>query len=224
MKIMFLGTGAADWDIREHKAMKGFRRNSSALIDNCLLIDPGPNVLDALFAFGKKAENIKYIINTHKHSDHYCEETVARLKNAVLYEMKAGEIKELGKYTVFALRANHSTCDEAVHFIISDGEKRLFYGLDGAWLLYDEVSAIKSAMIDFAVFDATIGHIPGDYCIFEHNNLDMVLEMKRSLNSYIKRFCISHMARTLHKTHEEIEVEMKRHSIEVAFDGYETEI
>ena len=224
MKIMFLGTGAADWDIREHKAMKGFRRNAAALIDDCLLIDPGPNVLDALLAFGKKAENIKYIINTHKHSDHYCEETVARLKNAVLYEMTAGQINELGKYTISALQANHFTCDKAVHFIISDGKKRLFYGLDGAWLLGDEVAAIKSAMIDFAVFDATVGHIPGDYRIFEHNNLDMVLEMKRSLNSYIKRFCISHMARTLHETHEELEAEMARHGIEVAFDGYETEI
>ena len=79
-------------------------------------------------------------------------------------------------------------------------------------------------MIDFAVFDATIGHIPGDYRIFVLFYLDMVLVINGSLISYIKRFCISHMARTLHKTHEEIEVEMKRHSIEVAFDGYETEI
>ncbi len=224
MRIMFLGTGAADWDIRKHKDMKGFRRNSAALIDDCFLIDPGPHVLDALSAFGKKAENIKYIINTHKHADHYCEETVSQLKNAVLYEMTAGGVEKLGKYTVTALPANHSTCSKAVHFILSDGEKRLFYGLDGAWLLYDEVSAIKSAMIDFAVFDATIGHIPGDYRIFEHNNLDMVLEMKRSLNSFIRRFCISHMARTLHNTQEEIEAEMKKYNVEVAFDGYETEI
>lgn len=224
MKIIFLGTGAADWDIREHKNMKGFRRNSAALIDDCLLIDPGPHVFDALSAFEKKAENIKYIINTHKHSDHYCEETVSRLDNAVLYGMTAGQTKKFGKYTVTALQANHSTCSKTVHFIISDGEKRLFYGLDGAWLLYDEVSAIKSAMIDFAVFDATIGHIPGDYRIFEHNNLDMVLEMKRSLNPYIKRFCISHMARTLHNTHDEIKAEMEKCDVEVAFDGYETEI
>ncbi len=224
MKIMFLGTGAADWNIHKHKDLKGFRRNSAALVDDCFLIDPGPNVLDALSTFGKKREDIKYIINTHKHSDHYCEETVSQLENAVLYTMEAGEIKKFGGYTVTALRANHSICREALHFIVSDGEKKLFYGLDGAWLLYDEVSAIKSATIDFAVFDATIGNIPGDYRIFEHNNLDMVLEMKRSLEPYIKRFCISHMARTLHNTHEELEKQMEQYDVEVAFDGYETEI
>ena len=46
--------------------------------------------------------------------------------------------------------------------IITDGERTLFYGLDGAWLLYDEVQAIKEYKPDFAVFDATIGDIDGD--------------------------------------------------------------
>ena len=51
MKITFLGTGAADWSYDMHKDVEGFRRNSSALIDNCLLIDPGPDVPNALSAF-----------------------------------------------------------------------------------------------------------------------------------------------------------------------------
>lgn len=221
MKILFLGTGAADWNIYEHRDLRGFRRNSSLLIDDCFLIDPGPNVSDALDTFGKKASDIQYIINTHKHSDHYCEETVSQLKNALLCTMTAGEERTIGHYTVTALKANHSTCKDALHFIIFDGKKRLFYGLDGAWLLYDEVAAIKSATIDYAVFDATIGNVPGDYRIFEHNNLDMVLEMKRSLEENIQRFCISHMARTLHRSHEELCVQMKKYDVEVAFDGYE---
>lgn len=224
MNILFLGTGAADWDINQHKDMEGFRRNASALIDNCLLIDPGPNVCDALAAFGKKAEDIRYILNTHTHADHYCEETVTKLKNATVKAVSDGEEKACGKYTVTALRGNHATCPGTQHFIISDGEKRLFYGLDGAWLLYEEVAAIKSAGVDFAVFDATIGDVPGDYRIFEHNNLAMVLEMKRTLQPYIRRFCISHMARTLHGTQKELEAQMMPFDIEVAFDGYETEI
>lgn len=223
MKITFLGTGAADWNIDEHKEIKGFRRNSSALIDDCLLIDPGPNVFDALSAFNKNPDDIKYIINTHKHLDHYCKETVSHLKNAVFYTMTANEVIEFGNYKISALMAHHSTCKNALHFIVSDGEKNLFYGLDGAWLLYDEVAAIKNTMIDFAVLDCTVGDIPGDFRIFEHNNINMVLEMKRTLQPYIKRFCISHMARTLHNTHEELVIQMKPHDIEVAFDGYETE-
>ena len=224
MKITFLGTGAADWRLQQHKDMEGFRRNSSVLIDDCLLIDPGPDVPDALSTFGKNVDQIKYIINTHKHSDHYNEQTLVALSKADFYPMDVGDVRTIGKYTVTALRANHSTCSDAVHFIISDGEKNLFYGLDGAWLMYDEVRAIKEYGIDLAIFDATIGDVPGDYRIFEHNNLNMVLEMKTSLEKYVKRFFISHMARTLHTSHNSLAEHMKKYNIEVAFDGCEIEV
>ena len=181
----------------------------------------GPN---ALQCFHKSRDQIKYILNTHRHVDHYSEETVFCLSHARFYPMRAGDVQSFDKYTVTALRANHSTCEDAVHFIISDGEKTLFYGLDGAWLMYDEVSAIKSNCIEFAVFDATIGDVPGDYRIFEHNNLNMVVEMKTTLEKYIKRFCISHMARTLHTSHDKIVDRMKPYGIDVAFDGCEIEI
>lgn len=223
MKITFLGTGAADWQKSDMKKLKFFRRNSSLLIDDTLLIDPGEYVPEALKTFKKNPDKIKYIICTHNHSDHFCEETVKSLKNAEFFETSAGTTKKIGRYTVTALPANHAV--STVHFIISDGEKHLFYGLDGAWLTYEEVEGIKEKMIDFAVFDATVGNIPGDYRVFEHNNLAMVLEMKKSLEKHIKRFCISHLAKTLHKTsHNVLSRNMKKHGIEVAFDGYETEI
>ena len=224
MKITFLGTGAADWSIKLHKEVKGFRRNSSALIDDCLLIDPGPDVMDALESFGKDVSKIKYIINTHKHSDHYNVETISKLSSADFFEFEAGSEKQIGNYHIAAYSANHSTCKDAVHFIINDGEKKIFYGLDAAWLMYDEVAAIKEQGIDYAVLDATIGDVPGDYRIFEHNNLNMIKEMKDSLKEYVKRFCISHMARTLHDSHEELVENMRKFDIEVAFDGMETEI
>lgn len=224
MKITFLGTGAADWKFHKHKDMEGFRHNSSLLIDDCLLVDPGPDVPNALQVFGKSFETIKYIINTHKHSDHYNEDTVRSLTQARFVPMRAGEVQRVGGYTVTALRANHSTCEDAVHFIISDGEKTLFYGLDGAWLMYDEVMAIKKSGIDLAILDATIGDVPGDYRIFEHNNLNMVTEMKTTLDPYVKRFLISHMARTLHTSHHELVERMKPHGIEVAYDGCEIEL
>jgi len=223
MKITFLGTGAADWIFSEHKNIEGVRRNSSLLVDDCLLIDPGPDVPNALLTFGKKASEIKYIINTHQHQDHFDESTVQGLSGAQFYPMASGDEMKLGKYTVFALPANHATCDGAVHFIITDGEKRLFYGLDGAWLTYAEVSAIKKNGIDLAVFDATVGEAMGDFRIFEHNDLHMVLDIKSSLDKYIKRVFISHMARTLHTTHRELAALMKPHGIEVAFDGCEVE-
>lgn len=224
MKITFLGTGAADWTAEKHRDLDGYRRNSSLLIDDCLLIDPGSNVPDALDVFGKDGSKITFVINTHRHTDHFCQKTLDSLENAEFFEFSAGDERQVGKYTVSAFAANHSTCREAVHFIISDGEKKLFYGLDGAWLLYDEIAAIKSQRPDYAVLDATVGDVPGDYRIFEHNNLDMVLIMQQSLKKYVGKFCISHMARTLHGTQSDLEKRMETYGIDVAFDGMETEI
>ena len=225
MKITFLGTGAADWH-EKREGLTEFRRFSSALIDGVLLIDPGPQILDALAEFGKDAAQIQYIINTHRHKDHYCEETVKALEaqGASLVDLNDGDCTEIGAYTVRAYAGNHSTCEKTVHFIISNGERTLFYGLDGAWLLYEEVQAIKKYKPDFAVFDATIGNIDGDYRIFEHNNLNMVLEMKKTLKPYIGRFAISHMARTLHTDHKSLSADMQAHGVAVAYDGWETEI
>lgn len=220
MKITFLGTGAADWNRQDHSTWPGFRRNASVLIDDILLIDPGPDVPDALVAFGKDPKNVQYIINTHKHSDHYSPETLAFLSHAVFTELEAGEECQVGPYKILALPANHSTCAKTVHFIISDGKKRIFYGLDGAWLLYDEYRAIRNAGIDLAVIDATIGFVDGDFRIFEHNNLNMVLEMKKTLDPWVHRWCISHMARTLHTDHDTLSATMATYGVETAFDGF----
>ena len=219
MKILFLGTGAADWS--QERDGKEFRRNSSALIDGCLLIDPGPGVIDAINEYSVDISMIKYILNTHRHEDHFNNDTLEILKtNGVeVFDFEEEEQKNIGKYKIKAVKANHPV--PTLHYIISDGKSRIFYGLDGAWLMYNEVQAIKEEKVDFAIFDATIGFIDGDYRIFEHNNLNMVLEMKKTLLPYIDRFCISHMARTLHDEHKVLEEQMRKHDVEVAFDGME---
>ena len=221
MKITFLGTGAADWPPEKPQFLNEYRRFSSALIDNCLLIDPGPQVMDALRELQIDANQIQYIINTHAHSDHFSQATVAALTSmgARFCPLADGESQTLGKYTVHAYRGNHGTCESTVHFIIHDGKNCIFYGLDGAWLLYDEVQAIKQFKPDLAVLDATIGNIDGDYRIFEHNNLWMVCQMQKTLLPYVGRFVISHLALTLHTDHKTLCEEMSHHNIIVACDG-----
>ena len=46
MELLFLGTGAADWNISKRVEGEFFRRFSSALVDGALLIDPGPHIFD----------------------------------------------------------------------------------------------------------------------------------------------------------------------------------
>jgi adenosylcobinamide kinase/adenosylcobinamide-phosphate guanylyltransferase len=224
MKIRFLGTGAADWPAKKPADAAEFRRLSSALIDGVLLIDPGPDVPDALARFGKDPTAIRTVLFTHRHGDHFCAATVEWLSGAALVPLQPGEERELDGFCVRALAANHPTAKSPVHFLIDDGERRLFYGLDGAWLLMDEVKAIQSRGVDLAVLDATVGDVPGDYRIFEHNNLNMVLEMQKTLSPFVKTFCISHMARTLHTDHNTLSEKMKKYDVITAYDGLSIEI
>ena len=222
MKILFLGTGAADYESADF-GTEGYRRNSSALIDEKILIDPGPCVPEAMKTFGVDIKKIKYVINTHTHYDHFNKVTLSFLEKngAEFIEFSDGETKSIDGYEITALKGNHSI--KVQHFLISDNKSRLFYGLDSAWLMYDEIMAIKKATVNFAVLDATIGFIEDDYRIFEHCNLNMIIEMQKSLKNHVKRFCVSHLAKTLHPDHKTVAKSLKPYEIEVAFDGFKTE-
>ncbi|MBE6675031.1 MAG: MBL fold metallo-hydrolase [Ruminococcaceae bacterium] len=222
MKILFLGTGAADFP-ENREGVDGFRRTSSALIDDTLLIDPGPWVMDAIKEFGVDVKKIKYILCTHKHEDHFCQETVDYLstQGAEFFETKDKDYLELGGYRIEAYKGNHTI--PVCHFIIKNGGTCLFYGLDGAWLQYEEIRAIWKHKPDLAVFDATVGFVEKDWRVFEHNNLNMVIEMKKSIDTDIKKYVISHMAYTLHTDHKTLASEMEKHGIITAYDGLEIE-
>lgn len=82
MKITFLGTAAATSfpltfcrcknceDARKFKG-KSIRKRSSLLIDDTILIDMGPDFLTALNMYNKDITKIKYLLQTHHHSDHF---------------------------------------------------------------------------------------------------------------------------------------------------------
>ena len=222
MKILFLGTGAADFP-QDKTGVVGFRRTASVLIDEKILIDPGPWVLDAIEEYGVDVSKIKYILNTHLHDDHYCQKTVDYLvsQGAQFIETKDKDVLTLDEYTVEAYKGNHTI--EVCHFIIKDGKKCLFYALDGAWLQYEEILAVWKNKPDLAVFDATVGFIEKDWRVFEHNNLQMVIEMKKSIDTDIKQYVISHMAYTLHTDHDTLSAEMEKHGFVTAYDGLEME-
>lgn len=223
MKLFFLGTGAADWPRKKKETDKFFRRNASVLIDECILIDPGPGVIDAIDEHAVDVTKIKYILNTHKHDDHFNSNTLKFLVDSGAEFIEVDDEREfnLDNYTIRSVRGNHPIT--TTHYLISDGKSCMFYGMDGAWLMYNEVQAIKESAVDLAVLDGTIGFIDGDYRIFEHNNLNMVLEMKKTLSPYVKRFCINHMAYTLYNDHETLASDMSRYGIDVAYDGMKIE-
>ena len=166
MKLEFLGTGAADFDINKRSDYKEFRRFSSALINDDLLIDPGPHIFD----YAEKTcqpnlfDGLKYIIVTHSHGDHFNVDTVKRLfeicpditlvGDKVLKERiiaKYTELSELtsmtpemmktvelGNYEISSLPANHTFS------LFGEDETRHYYVVEkssGKKLFYGADSA-----------------------------------------------------------------------------------
>jgi phosphoribosyl 1,2-cyclic phosphate phosphodiesterase len=81
MRLRFLGTAAAEGypdpfcdcdNCRQARARggKSLRRRSSVLIDETLLIDPGPDLLAVSLADGIPLVGLRYCLQTHEHDDH----------------------------------------------------------------------------------------------------------------------------------------------------------
>lgn len=199
MKITFIGTGAADWSVKL-RGTKGYRRFSSVLLGEDLLIDPGPHIFsfEEDFGYVNLFGNADDILLTHSHNDHlnpenlkilcragkrqlWCEEhaggTVQGIEGLHLHKLPLFNPVTVGKYTVTALPANHGTDipeEQALHFIIEQDGVRIFYGCDGAWIRRDTWYYMREFQYDLIVLDGTLGDDYGDYRIFEHNNLRMV--------------------------------------------------
>jgi len=81
MKLTFLGTAAANAypiafcrcrNCEQARSLGGpsLRARSSALINDDLLIDLGPDIMTAVFTHGRSLVNVRYCLQTHAHADH----------------------------------------------------------------------------------------------------------------------------------------------------------
>ena len=52
-RLLFLGTGAADWKMEHKETYPDFRRYSAALVNDDLLIDCGPHIFDFAESIGR---------------------------------------------------------------------------------------------------------------------------------------------------------------------------
>ncbi len=204
MKLSYIGTGAADWT-KEAGARDGvLRRFTCTLLDEEVLIDLAPTTPHELFAAGGALGQVTDVLYTHSHDDHYDYETLVSLakehpihvwaesafanripmcERLTIHPMHVGVTYQVGRYTVLPLAANHGIRqhpeERALHYIISDGEKRMFWGADGAWLLTETWRAIlKNKPYDRMILDGTLGEVVGDMRIFEHNSLAMIRAMR----------------------------------------------
>ena len=189
MKVTFLGTGAADCDIRAYRDGEFFRRNSSILINDDLLVDPNSHI----FHFAEKNgtpdlfKNVKNIIVTHSHGDHFTPETVEKLcvgKDCRIWADPACKRKlirvlgeettekisfvetarnrdyEIGGYKVTSLRSNHATEDpdeDTRLYLIEENGRILYYGCDSAWIPTVSWNVIREKPVNAMVLELTCG-------------------------------------------------------------------
>ena len=100
----------------------------------------------------------------------------------------------------------------------------IFYALDGAWFLHETYYALKNTNLDFLVLDCTCGDYEGDYRIGEHNTIPMIRLMLPSLKKWgtiteKTQVYASHLAPSLHKSHEETVEILQKDGVYVAYDG-----
>ena len=213
MELLFLGTGAADWPVEtaclgDEKGLD--RRRTSVLVDGEILIDPGPNVPEALKTFGADPEKITSVIISHSHGDHYNADTLKMLAdlhpidvygdggytwklpespNLTFHAMEQRVPAELPFGTLTAFEASHlveDTDETCLHYVVQRGGKTLLYGCDGAWFGCRTWSGFGKYRYDCIILDATFGddtskyRIPSPGILFYHNGLSMLEHICKS--------------------------------------------
>lgn len=261
MELLFLGTGAADWSPK-HKGGDLYRRLSSALVNDDLLIDPGPCIYD----FAEECKNtelylnVKNVILTHSHSDHFNPGTLLRLtreskhtlhfwaqptayekllaaatngeKLPVFHPLMPMVAEVIGNYDILPCYANHGDLPAGeipLNYIVKQGDRSFFYGSDSGWLMYETYKKIKKAKPNVMIFECTTGYAPGDERIFGHTSIAMIGIMMESIVAQKAtaedcRYFATHMARTLHTTHEDTAERLRPFGVTPAFDGMKIEI
>lgn len=250
MILKFLGTGAADrMNLQQDDdfSNKDHRRCSCALLNGHIMIDCGPHALNALKAAEVSLYDITDIVITHRHVDHFNIDNINKIAecggvrlwlrdgaiisgcNAQVIYMKLFKQYIIDDLTVTGLPANHEPDVFPQHLYITNGDKKLYYALDGAWILNETVKFLKGVCLDAIVLDATVGDYSGDYRMGEHNSVPMVRLMVDSMRTLKiigdkTKIILSHIACCLHKSHEETQRILDNDGFIAAYDGFCVEI
>ena len=154
---------------------------------------------------------------------------LSQIPGTEIHPMKPGETYELSEdFRVTGLPANHDPRYFPQHLLIEAGfrkeKQKIFYGMDGGWLLFDTYQRLKKQKLDLMILDCTVGDYVGDQRLAEHNSLPMIRLMLPSLKTVgaiddHTVIYIDHLAFTLHKSHEETVEICRKDGIHVAYDG-----
>lgn len=134
-----------------------------------------------------------------------------------------------GKYEITVLPARHAPNEQALNYIVDDGEKRLLYLIDSGYPT-DEYIAFLSTQkpVDLVLADVTMGFMKDhsyDYhmTIGENAQLKKVLEKSGFFKPTAKWIC-THFTHNSYHTYDECEAECTRLGMIAAYDGLTIEL
>jgi len=186
-EVLFLGTGAGDWQQPIEDGF--FRHQSCVLVDQDTLIDCPYHTLESIEHFGKKAEDIAWLLITHSHGDHLCQATVDQLARrrlaagrsplticahrAIINRLQGipagfitlshGQFFETDNYVITPVEAMHTPTlpgETALHYLMKRRNGPTWlYATDGAWMTYPSWTIIRAHQLDGWIVDATVGSI-----------------------------------------------------------------
>ena len=245
MKLLFLGTGAADhaWSRYGEPGVLG---STASLLEDHILLDCGPTVCRALKRFDVDTEKITAIVNTHSHSDHFNVEQVREIVSGRtvdfygtvqaceqvkdfcrVHPLEYGDSFEIGSCRFLTLPANHAVADlkeDTFNYLITCSGKTLLYALDTECMLTKARRLIGETKIDCIIWDSTMSE-PDNWRIFEHSDPAMFSAIRRVLiqtGNVTEDVPVyfDHRARTLWpETLSEQQMIAERYGAHLAIDG-----
>lgn len=226
---------------------KDARRSSCAILDGHILIDCGMHAMDCLRIANIDLSSITDICVTHCHDDHFNIDHVKMIaaakrelplklwisEEAVLPELENVTVVRMAKlhknymgYGIYitGLYANHDIDAFPQHILFEKDEKKILYATDGGWIDHRTYHALVQLKIDMIAIDATCGDYVGDMRLSDHNSIPMIRLMLPSfktvgiMDDHTKMY-MTHIAPSLHKSHEETVKIAEEMGIFVAYDG-----
>lgn len=148
--------------------------------------------------------------------------------NTKTKEIHAGDKLELkGGYKVTALPADHVPSEECLTYLIEKGDKRYLHVTDSTVPPESFFEALKGKRVDAVLLDCTFGTLKGNQ--YGHMTVDDNVEVKRRLTEIGAAddktvFVAGHIAHCCGLGHEELNAELNKFGITVAYDGMCLEI
>ncbi len=194
MEVLLLGTGAADGipnvfcacpTCTDHRDRGELRTPTSVLIDNRLLIDPGPEAPRQVSRLGRDLIGCTTMLVSHAHSDHldpavllhrsWVTQTPLQVvgpaaaiewsanwldpaqTSVTFTTLTAGQMVEIDGYLIEALAANHHAYTGALCYHLGDGTSSLLYLTDTGLLPPATLKAVTGRQVDLVLLEDTFG-------------------------------------------------------------------